>query len=170
MLVLRDAHDHARATARRDATFVEADPRAKMAELARAFPGALREIDRLPREIIESRIESLRAVERAERPLERWMEAQALFHRLARGALVTKRWLGRRREVTEELHAAFVAALPELGPDAAIFVATADLALVATPPFGRVTEVVHAKVGEALGVTADEARALVFSFSLDDED
>jgi hypothetical protein len=159
ILALR--RDHARA--REDASFVEPDPRADMASLAEEFPGALRELDMLPLRVLAARLDALTTAERSPGRTEPWMLAQSLFHRYARGALVTKRWLGGKKRITEATREAFIAALPDLprSADAALFVDA--LEDVASPPRGRVMDLVHARVALHLGVTATEVRALVFA-------
>lgn len=149
MLVLRQAH----ARAREDADFVEPDPRPEMARLAKRYPGALREIDSLPMEVIEARIQALANPA----SIEPWMNAQALFHRLARGALAAKRWLGGKKTITPALRQAFLRAANE---DAKVF--ADDLARIARPPRGRLMDLVHLKVAAALEVSEAEARRLVF--------
>ena len=158
MLALREAH----ARARRDTSFAEPDPRPEMARLAEEYPGALREIDTLPIEVIRSRIEALRSAEREDAHVERWMVAQTTFHRHARGALVTKRWLAGRKTVTPALVRAFADAVGTLprGKDAELF--ADDLEAVAAPPGGRLMDLVHVKVARALDVSVAEAQALVF--------
>lgn len=158
MLSLRVAHERAR----RDASFVEPDPRPAMARLAERYPGALREIDTLPLTSITARIDALRSAERSPSRAEPWMIAQIAFHRFARGALATKRWLAGKRSVTPALRAAFrraTATLPR-GADARLF--AGDLEAIAAPPRGRLMDVVHARVAQALDVTTVEARTLVF--------
>ena len=145
---LRDAH------VRGD----ETDPRDELVRLARAFPASLREIDVLPLAAIDARIEALAAVMRGDAVAEQWMVAQVLFHRLTRGALVAKRWLAGRRAIDAAITHAFVAAA--LGPEAEAF--ADDLALVARPPGGRLTSVVHGKIAAAFGITERESRRLVF--------
>ena len=54
----------------------------------RRIPGALREIDDLELDEIRRRIDALDEVLHGRREVEPWMEAVALFHGLARGALV----------------------------------------------------------------------------------
>ena len=60
MLRLRQLH----ARAKTELDFIEPDPRPAMAALARLYPGALREIDELPVELITARIEELTVAER----------------------------------------------------------------------------------------------------------
>lgn len=166
MLSLRNAHERAR----RDAGFVEPDPRPAMASLAEQYPGSLREIDTLPLDVIATRIDALRSVERHPSRAEPWMVAQIAFHRFARGALATKRWLAGRKSITPALRAAFTratATLPQ-GADARLF--AGDLETIAAPPRGRLMDVVHARVAQTLGITAAEARALVFGRSAPTKD
>jgi hypothetical protein len=159
------------AQSQRDPDFIEPDPRSEMAALAVAFPGALRELDDLPMAQIDERIAALARAEQDPAHVARWMIAQAVFHRLARGALVAKRWLAARSEpegrsaVDDVVRAAFEHAV-EATPsgrgreDARLWIDELDR--VARPPRGRVMDLVHARVGATLGVTAAEARELVF--------
>lgn len=127
---LRQLHEHARA----DPSFVEPDPRAAMAELARDFPGALRELDELPMAEIDRRLALLTAEH-----IEPWMDAMVTFHALARGALAIKRWLA-DHEPSE-----FQAALPGLVPEAALWADSLDA--IASPPHGRLMDLVRARLG-----------------------
>lgn len=156
MLALRREHDRARTEGR-----IEPAPRRRLAKLAEEFPGALREIDRLPLEVITARIDALASAEQDPSRSAAWMEAQLLFHRLARGALAAKRWLRGRKRIDGSTRAAFDAALPTLprGADAQAF--ASELHRIAAPPRGRLMDVVYARVAAILGVSDDEARALV---------
>lgn len=130
---------------------------AELRDVARRWPGALRELDALPLEVLRARLDAL-AADGAPAP---WMRAQAEFHAQARGALAAKRWLGKRREVTTSLRASFVAWAGN-APERAEASAWADrLEAVAQPPGGRLTALVHARVAEALGTSDAEARRLV---------
>lgn len=160
MLRLRVLH----ARARDDSDFLEPDPRAAMAELARAFPGALREIDELPIEVIRARIDELAVAENDTSSIAPWMHAQARFHALARGALAVKRWLGARL-LTPEVEASFAHALTAMGAgereDAAAW--SEQLAAIAKPPRGRLMELVHARLAAELGLDRTSAKALVLA-------
>jgi hypothetical protein len=149
MRELRSAH----ARAKCDPTFEEPDPRPAMARLAAAFPGALRELDALAFEEIERRIVETDAAIATGRPL-RWMIAQLAFHRLCRGALATKRWLSGGTAPTRE---AFLGA--GLGEEAELFVDALDA--IASPPRGRLLDLVHSRVADGLSVSVGEARRLV---------
>jgi hypothetical protein len=138
------------------------DPRRAMARLASRFPGSLREIDDLPLEAIASRLSQLEACERGGAVPARWMEASHAFHALTRGALCAKRWLAGRRQVDDDVRAAFDREVSTLcwADDARAW--RADLERLAAPPRGRVTELVYERMGAALEVSAEEARILVF--------
>jgi hypothetical protein len=142
--------------------------RRRMAELARRFPGALREIDDLELAVIRDRIGQLEAVLSGEREVAPWMDAMALFHGLARGALRAKRWLAGRKTIDTATAREFEAHVTDAtgaapAGDAIDALAWADdLAGIAAPPRGRVMDLVFARLAAALGMTEDEARRLVF--------
>jgi hypothetical protein len=161
MLRLRQLH----ARARDESDFVEPDPRPEMAELARRYPGALREIDELPLDVIHARLDELSAAE-ADRALVRpWMTAHAAFHRLTRGALAVKRWL-ERRPVTAALADAFADALATMPDREDAQLWANDLAAIAKPPRGRVMDLVYARLARELGVDVSAARDAVLPPSL----
>jgi hypothetical protein len=144
-----------------------------MARIADEWPGALRELDMLPRGEIERRIVVLTCVERetssretpsreTQRAAHAWIHAQCLFHRLARGALLAKKWLAKRKAVGDRERAAFVRAMR--GREKRDALAWADaLERIATPPRGRVLDLVYARVATELGVSDAAARAMIFS-------
>jgi hypothetical protein len=138
--------------------------RPRMAALAARFPGALREIDDLELREIRRRAEMLGAVLRREAEVEPWMRAMARFHALARGALCAKRWLAGRKRVDSAVVRAYAAAAPAMAfaSDAEEWADPRELARVASPPGGRVTSVVFARVARELGVSEREAKRLVF--------
>lgn len=152
ILALRTAHDLARTTGA-----PEPDPREEMAALAARWPGALRELDELPLAIVHERLAALAVAEQDRTGIAPWMEAQLVFHREARAVLAAKRWLDGRRGVDEATRAAFAAA----ARDEATRAWAGRLEEIATPPRGRLLELVWPQVARALGVTVTEARALV---------
>lgn len=136
--------------------------RAAMAELAWRFPGALRELDDLELHEIRRRVAALDHVLRGEREVEPWMEAVALFHALTRGALCAKRWLAGRKRVDAALRRAFAVQVEALDfPEEARAWAD-ELERIASPPRGRVLDVVFARLARTLGGSEREARRLVF--------
>ena len=152
LLALRRLHDRAKS----DPSFVEPDPRTEKTSLARTWPGALRELDELPIDVIHTRIAALDRASRDARLIERWMIAQDRVHRLARGALSAKRWLGKRKRITAEVRAAFDEGAPR---DARLW--KDALADVASPPRGRLMDLVFARVASELETSVADARRLV---------
>jgi hypothetical protein len=135
---------------------------ARMAELASRFPGALRELDDLELDEIRRRIEALEAAIGDASRVERWMEAMTLFHSLARGALCAKRWLSGRRHVDADLERDYAASVHALRfPDDAR-AWSGQLDRIASPPRGRVSLAVLARVGHHFGTTERAANHLVF--------
>jgi hypothetical protein len=138
------------------------DPSPEMAAVAERFPGALREIDELSLDSIQTRIAELGVAESDPARARPWMIATHLFHTLARGALTAKRWLGRRKHVDEELVLAFARAAASLpfAEEAALW--KDDLHEIARPPRGRVTELVYARIAIEMRIPASEVKLLVF--------
>jgi hypothetical protein len=136
--------------------------RARMADLSHRFPGALREIDDLEMDEIKRRVAALESALHEGGEVERWMEAVALFHTLARGALCAKRWLGRRKHVDAEVERAFAAAVSDLSfpEDARGWIG--DLARIASPPRGRLTDLLFARMAREMGIPERDTRLLVF--------
>jgi len=154
MLAMRVAH----AAGDEDAAQV----RDRMAALAARFPGALREIDDLALGEIRRRVAALEGVLAGIALAEPWMEAIALFHALARGALAAKRWLGGRKRVDAAVKRRFTAEVESI-PFAEDARAWADqLATIASPPRGRVLDSVFARLARTMGTSEREVRRLVF--------
>ena len=133
-----------------------------MARLASRFPGALRELDELDLVEIRRRIEALDSVLAGHAPAKPWMEAIALFHAMARGALAVKRWLGGRKRVDAAMRRRFDAEVGTLpfARDARAW--AEELAHVAAPPRGRVTDAVFARLARAMRTSERAARRQVF--------
>ena len=158
MIQLRELH----ARARNEPGYFEPDPRAAMADLARTYPGALRELDELPLALIRARIDELGAAEMDARSVAPWMVAQSRFHALARGALAVKRWLA-GRAFTPAIDGSFASALATLpfARDAELW--TNDLAAIASPPRGRLMDLVYVRLAGELGTDVTSARAAVLA-------
>jgi hypothetical protein len=158
ILALREAHERAQ---RGDGA--EPDPTRAMGALAARWPGALRELDDLPRDVLEQRVAALAAARDGAADVAPWMRAQHAFHASARGALVAKRWLRGRRDVDAPLRAAYGAAAAS---DVEASAWCEDLARVARPPRGRVLALVWERVAQVLAIPEDEVRRLVFGGGL----
>ena len=140
----------------------EPDPRADMAKLAARYPGALREIDELSLDDIRNRIRALALAADNPSTASTWMVATARFHELTRGALCAKRWLAGRKSIGASSRAAFAIDAARLAwPDEARAWVD-ELARVAMPPRGRVTDLVYERIARDLGITDGDARLLVF--------
>ena len=140
----------------------EREIRRRMSRLAARFPGALREIDQLELAEIRRRLEALDAVLEGSGEEQAWMSAISLFHTLARGALAAKRWLGKTRRVDADTKVQFERDCPGLPVPEESRAWSHELAAIASPPRGRVTNLVLARVAAALGVEEATARVLVF--------
>ena len=140
--------------------------RDELRALARAFPGALAEIDRIPPSLLARRQQELDALldreplpARAAWPT--WVRGWLGVHRGLRGALSIKAWLAGRREIDAATRAALEEALPSL-PFAEEARAWLDaLPDVASPPAGRLVDLVFSRVARDLAIEANGLRALL---------
>jgi hypothetical protein len=137
------------------------DPRPEMVALAERFPGALRELDEAPLERIRERLEAVSRCIATGEPPKPWMCATALFHRLTRGALAAKRWLGGRKRVDEHVIAEFLRSIEGSAAERDARVWAKDLGRIASPPSGKLSELVFERVAAGLNLPTREARALV---------
>ncbi|MBS2027301.1 MAG: hypothetical protein JST54_05285 [Deltaproteobacteria bacterium] len=140
--------------------------RAAFRKVAREFPGALRELDATPAEVLRERHQAvaeaqaaLEAGTRTDVPL--WMELAHAFHLELREALAIKRWLAHRLPrggaIDANLHAdfrAWYARSPNRLRTSRDFDA-ARLARYLSPPDGRIQIVVY----EVLEVRFERPRA-----------
>lgn len=132
-------------------------PRARLKELARRFPGALAEIDRLPMQTLLDRRDALL---RGETPP--FAQAWSRVHGGLRGVLAIKAWLGGRR-ATDASDVDRLRAAIEAGAVTREASAWIDRVQdIARPEDGRIVTLVHDAVAAELGVTADELRAILF--------
>ena len=165
---LRDIRDkHARIAALRDAHEregrAEEPPRAELASLAARWPGALRELDDLPRDVLAARLAELDAALASGGPVAPWARAQIAFHALARGALSAKRWLAGRHEIDDGIRRAFEETFR--GDEEAL--AWSDrLDEVARPPRGRVLSLVWSALAARLELDVATAKDLVLDGGL----
>lgn len=126
--------------------------------LAREFPGALNELDSLPFDEIERRLD---AITRAQggAPTERWMVWIHGYHALMRAALYVKVRIARRKMLSE-LEASSLAerATKHAGtPVDAAFVID-----VKSPPGGRLNRLVLGRLAARFGVSPAEMQATIF--------
>jgi hypothetical protein len=90
------------------------------------------------------------------------MVAMTEFHALARGALCAKRWLAGRRTADAAVESAYAAAVEEMAFPRDARAWAGALAIVASPPRGRLTQAVFDRLCRSLRITDAQARALVF--------
>jgi len=133
------------------------DVRTPLQNLAREFPGALRELDLLPLDEIDRRFERLEAAA-LRGSVEPWMGWMHAYHLTMRAALGVKRRLAGQRVVAEATAleiAAEVSAESGVGLDAEFVQA------VARPPQGRINVLVLRRLAIAFSADPDSiARAL----------
>ena len=138
-------------------------PRGELLALARAFPGALRELDTLPMAVIEERREALRRAAAGD-PATEWMTWMIAYHATMRAALFLKARLARTRDAKANDSAAAGEPssddpLSELADEASRrFDLPLDVAFVRAverPPERRVNAAVFARLGRELGVAPD---------------
>jgi hypothetical protein len=139
-------------------------PRAKLAALARAFPGALRELDQLPMEFVEARLLAIdRALAAADEP-EVWMRLQAGYHGFMRAVLRIRRLSrGRALEIVdakrELLALRYVPAADEPPPERFDLEA---LRVIRRPPGGRLNPWVFDQVARDHGVSSELVHQALF--------
>jgi hypothetical protein len=119
------------------------DPTLAMRALAEIFPGALRELDALPLEIIDARIESLDHAIEHDSP-EPWMIALDRYHAWLRLALRMRREIGERTITSARVW------LVQYEDELATRVDDVLLEAMLFPPAGRLNRVVLSHVASEL--------------------
>ena len=130
------------------------DPRPRLSALAEKFPGALREIDTLTMDEIDARIDALVHAEREPSSAAQWIHAMDRFHALTRGVLFVKRALA-------ENGTAAAAHFLDDAPDEARAWRD-DVARIASPPRGRLMDLVYERLARELATTTRDAKKLIF--------
>lgn len=142
-----------------DGTIV--DPRPAMVALASRFPGALRGLDELPLGELERRLAYLEAG--AQASVEPWAPVEMRYHELLRGALCAKKWLS-GRPAADATEARFDQDAPSFCHAADALAWRDALASLASPPQGRVTGLVLARITAEMGLDMAEVDRLLFGF------
>ena len=148
--------------------------RDELRALAHRFPGALAEIDRIPPALLAHRAQVLDALlERAPLPPRStwpaWVRGWLGVHRGLRGALSIKAWLAGRRAIDDATRAALEAALPSLSFAEEARAWIDSLPDVASPPGGRLLDLVLARVAQDLAIDPRELRTLLYPRVVADE-
>lgn len=151
-------YEEMHAMRRAHAAGLEADDApARMRALAERFPGALREIDRLPMPEIELRIAQLRAGERPG-----WARTLVAYHGWMRVALRIKR--ARPRDADARVVREWLATVHRPAADEPSLEDLDDAAVIAIlrPPEGRLSRWVLGRIARDRGVGIDELIAEAF--------
>jgi len=139
--------------------------RGQLAALAAAFPGALRELDRLPLACIEERLSALERALTRDGEAEPWMQLQVAYHGFMRAALRIRR-LSRDRPLDVIDAMAELAALPYLPAHDEPAVSRIDvngLRAIRKPPGGRLNPWVLEQVARDHGVTPELVQRALFA-------
>ena len=166
------SHDDVRALARKydeisrlrraAAASPDVDPRREMAALAAEFPGALREADDFQPAELDRRVTELARVFRTGDAPAAWMTMVARFHRLTRGALCAKKWLDGRKVVDAAVAQAFEGRVRHALLRRRRRGVAPELAVIANPPRGRLTEVIFERIAGEVGQEVETVRRVVF--------
>jgi hypothetical protein len=134
-------------------------PRDELRSLARQFPGALRELDRLPLETIEARLRAVQRVLAEACEPEAWMQIQVSYHGYMRATLRVKRWSrGWPVEPAAALLAFTAKYVPAADEPGLAFFDADVLVTIRKPPEGRLNPFVLEAVAR-LHATTPEAVA-----------
>ena len=137
-------------------------PRGELLALAREFPGALRELDTLPRAEIARRRAEIRAT-LAGAPVAPWMTWLVAYHATMRAALYIKGRLARsgpRTSAVPDDLAQAIARDAEL--HAHVPVDATLVQAVARPPARRLNAAVFERIGDELGVLPNDMWQALF--------
>jgi uncharacterized protein YjiS (DUF1127 family) len=159
---LRDKYQALRALR---VTRVEIAPRAEMSALAAAFPGALRELDRVPLPLIEQRLASLQAVVEGREPERTWMTLQIAYHGFMRAVLRLRRaLLSVSDHDLSDSHACLqrLAYIPASDEPPLERLDTTALSIIRNPPGGRLNPWVMEQVARDLAVCPADIELALF--------
>lgn len=130
--------------------------RAVFRALAEEFPGALKELDTLPIEVIDARLEALLVAGAGAEP---WIVWMIDYHALMRAALYLKIRLARLPDLPTDQAEALAA---RASAHARVAVGAAFVAAVRSPPSGRITRVVYAELAARHSAPEEEIRTALF--------
>ncbi|HKQ71537.1 MAG TPA: hypothetical protein VJT73_19465 [Polyangiaceae bacterium] len=133
-------------------------PRRALKDLAREFPGALRELDTTTLEEIDRREKTLTGAA-AGGPCEAWMAWMVRYHATMRAALFLKARLGRTAVMSVEADQELAR---RAGEASGVLVDLAFLRAVREPPGGRLNVVVFDRLGAEFGVEPDAVWRALF--------
>jgi hypothetical protein len=136
--------------------------RPQLAALANAFPGALRELDQLPLDLIETRLRAIEGVLESRAELEPWMRLQIAYHGFMRAVLRIRRELRRQTELDPTQSTGQISYTPaEDEPPLSRFDVSA-LRIIQKPPQGRLNPWVLEQVALDCGVSVATVQKSLF--------
>lgn len=135
------------------------------AALAARFPGALRQLDRLPFDVIVARLGELEAAEEGEVPWPRWGRWEETYHDRLRATLRVKRVISGAMSDDEAMAVAARAWShgADDSPSPREPFSRARLELIRRPSGGRLSASVLDEVAREVGATVDELREVLFA-------
>jgi hypothetical protein len=140
------------------------DPKARMKALALRFPGALRELDELPMDLVELRLATLEAVVTGALPAPQWVMLQIGYHALMRLALRIKRMA--RDDCDDRVGAILVQLAAERrdirGEPLLRGLDRAEIEAILKPEGGRLNPWVYRRVAALHGVEPENVRRALF--------
>jgi hypothetical protein len=139
--------------------------RATFAALSAAFPGALRELDRVPMSVLLERNAAIAAVLAGSAEPEPWMQLQSAYHGFMRAVLRIRRGLRERalHDFTDPQHClCAVAYVPAADEPAAERFDRELLTKLWKPPSGRLNPLVMKQVAADHGVSVDVLERALF--------
>jgi hypothetical protein len=126
--------------------------RAELLALAREFPGSLRELDTVPLDEIDRRVQVLTEAAQGVAAAEAWMIWMCAYHSTMRAALFVKARLARFPALSDDLSRALAEkAAAHLGQP----IDEAFVRAVASPPRGRLNALVFDRLAQEFGVASE---------------
>jgi hypothetical protein len=139
-----------------------ADPRSAMAALAQRFPGALRELDELPMEQIDTRLLALEQLSESAHAVPEWVRLQIGYHGCMRAVLRIKRMAADARDAASLLHMLALEYVPAADEPSLASFDRAAVDAIMRPDGGRLNPWVYARVALACGVEPDAVHRALF--------
>jgi hypothetical protein len=149
LVALRERHDRGEGIA----------SRSELHALAREFPGALREIDRTPMEVLRQRLQQTQDVVHARCSEPPWMGAMVSWHTHMAAALFVKKQLRGEKKPT---NTSSLALCTSVRTRYGVTLSVQDIASIAAPPDGRVAALVWKWESSRFHTDEPTLRSLIF--------
>lgn len=134
-------------------------PREELRALAAEFPGALKELDRLPMSTLVERADATTEASRDPAKIAPWMRWITAYHALMAATLDARAALARARSISDDR----AAELAAIATRRASLPLDADyVRAVASPPGGRLTDLALARLAAHFSTTPAALRAAMF--------